>query len=376
MNRFETADTGQENIDDTGLEKQKQAPIETPGYILNSDKYEGYKNEYMRPDGQEVWQNFIDEFGQELKDYFKSRGLPEELVYIAYVESTCRIDSVNPHSGTAGAFQLEENTAESWGLKVVQGIIDERKDPIKSAIAVACTISDAYDSTYMWEPPNIPNEEERWGWAILSHNRDPKYVKQAFKSEEVNGDITKYIENLNDGEHKEYLYKFYAARDSFKSIEPETEQYRYAAPVIYKDRPNPTEFKITTEGSITEIARKTDRTRTRIIAENLKEWPNFNPKHIGPEARFKTIKIPRAASGLTIDDPGLSSTELEKFRELNPHIEGSKIPETIIYFPTQEARDQFYANFSFESELIHDLGGATAITRTEEIILVHAGRML
>lgn len=69
-----------------------------------------------------------------LKRIFRQEGVPEELVWIAEVESSMNPRARNP-SGATGLFQLMPATAERFGLRTA--FPDERKHPEPSARAAA-----------------------------------------------------------------------------------------------------------------------------------------------------------------------------------------------------------------------------------------------
>lgn len=70
-----------------------------------------------------------------LKTIFRAEGVPEQLVWLAEVESTMNPNARNP-SGAAGLFQMMPPTARRFGLRVAPPP-DERYDPEKQARAAA-----------------------------------------------------------------------------------------------------------------------------------------------------------------------------------------------------------------------------------------------
>ncbi|MEM7397107.1 MAG: lytic transglycosylase domain-containing protein, partial [Verrucomicrobiota bacterium] len=69
-----------------------------------------------------------------IKRVFARHGMPEELVWLAEVESSFNPSARSP-VGALGLFQFMPATARSLGLKLQPH--DERKDPMKSADAAA-----------------------------------------------------------------------------------------------------------------------------------------------------------------------------------------------------------------------------------------------
>ena len=83
-----------------------------------------------------------------MRNLLKEYGLPEDLVYMALIES-----GFDPHaysrSKASGPWQFTYLTGKRYGLKV-NWWVDERKDPEKSTIAAAKYLKDLYDMFESW----------------------------------------------------------------------------------------------------------------------------------------------------------------------------------------------------------------------------------
>jgi membrane-bound lytic murein transglycosylase D len=82
-----------------------------------------------------------------MKEIFQKMEVPEELVYLALIES-----GFNPHARyrtTCGPWQFTNTTGKKYGLKI-NPWIDERKNPEKSTLAAAQYLKDLYQQFGCW----------------------------------------------------------------------------------------------------------------------------------------------------------------------------------------------------------------------------------
>jgi membrane-bound lytic murein transglycosylase D len=82
-------------------------------------------------------------------DIFRQKGLPEELVFTAMIESGFDPVAVS-HAGAKGLWQFMVPTARQYGLRVDRWL-DERLDPEKATIAAANYLTDLYKIFGSWE---------------------------------------------------------------------------------------------------------------------------------------------------------------------------------------------------------------------------------
>jgi len=83
-----------------------------------------------------------------MKELLREKGLPEDLVYLALIES-----GYNPRAYSRrkamGLWQFRYHTGKRYGLRV-NWWIDERRDPVKSTIAAARYLKHLYDRFECW----------------------------------------------------------------------------------------------------------------------------------------------------------------------------------------------------------------------------------
>lgn len=100
--------------------------------------------------------------------YLAEYGLPDELKYLAIVESALK-PSVYSHAGAAGLWQFMPSTGRLYGLDR-NNLIDERLDPEKSTIAACKYLKSLYEFN-----------NQNWELALASYNCGPGRVQKAVR---------------------------------------------------------------------------------------------------------------------------------------------------------------------------------------------------
>ncbi len=145
----------------------------------------------------ELWLSRSGRYIPFMKETFKSYGLPEDLVFVALIES-----GFNPaaysRAKAVGPWQFIKGTGRRYGLRIDEWI-DERRDPIKSTVAAAKYLRDLY------------NMFGSWPLALASYNAGEGKVMRAMARSRSDDfwDLrsTRYLRP----ETKNYVPKFMAA---------------------------------------------------------------------------------------------------------------------------------------------------------------------
>ena len=116
------------------------APRQNPSPVLQRKVWRRELSQRpLPPDG--------DKYARLLKPVFRAGGVPEELVWMAEVESSFNTTARSP-AGAAGLFQFMPTTAKSLGLALAP--VDERRDPERSAKAAAIYLKRLYARFHSW----------------------------------------------------------------------------------------------------------------------------------------------------------------------------------------------------------------------------------
>ncbi|MEX0721934.1 MAG: LysM peptidoglycan-binding domain-containing protein [Balneolaceae bacterium] len=118
-----------------------------------------------RPEVMESWLTRAVKYQPMMRRIFKEEGAPEELTYLAFIESGLN-PTAKSWASAVGMWQFIRATGSVYGLEV-NWWVDERQDPEKASRAAARHLKDLYN---IWGD---------WHLAMANYNISPRGLKRA-----------------------------------------------------------------------------------------------------------------------------------------------------------------------------------------------------
>jgi membrane-bound lytic murein transglycosylase D len=217
-------DPANDSPDGPSNETATEAELEEATYdvpIVRNESVEDYI-EYFQTEIRDKFTLWLERSGRYIplmRQVFKEHGLPEDLVFVALIES-----GFNPYaysrSRAVGPWQFIKGTGRLYGLRI-DNWIDERRDPIKSTYAAARYFNDLYDRFGSWP------------LAMAGYNAGERKIERALVRAKADDfwDLrsTRYIRR----ETKGYVPKFMAATIIAKNPEKYGFTLDYHEPLKY-----------------------------------------------------------------------------------------------------------------------------------------------
>lgn len=96
----------------------------------------------------QLWLAREGRYGEMIRGKLRESGLPEELIYLAMIESGFSPRARSP-ANASGMWQMVEGTARRYGLRV-DPFVDERRDPVRATEAALDYLEDLYGEFGSW----------------------------------------------------------------------------------------------------------------------------------------------------------------------------------------------------------------------------------
>ncbi|MBI3596772.1 MAG: transglycosylase SLT domain-containing protein [Nitrospirae bacterium] len=253
----------------------EEATYDVP--IVRNESVEDYI-EYFQTEIRDKFTLWLERSGRYIplmRQVFKEHGLPEDLVFVALIES-----GFNPYaysrSRAVGPWQFIKGTGRLYGLRI-DNWIDERRDPIKSTYAAARYFKDLYDRFGSWP------------LAMAGYNAGERKIERALVRAKADDfwDLrsTRYIRR----ETKGYVPKFMAATIIAKNPEKYGFTLDYHEPLKYDTAsvPGSADLRVMAQAagiSYEDLKELNPELRTELTPPYMEQYPLRLP--VGTQQTF------------------------------------------------------------------------------------------
>jgi membrane-bound lytic murein transglycosylase D len=262
--------------------------------IVINEKVEHFI-QYFQKTGKNIFSNWLarsEKYIPFMKNLLKENGLPEDLVYMALIES-----GFNPYaysrSKASGPWQFIYLTGKRYGLRVTWWV-DERRDPEKSTIAAAKYLKDLHDVF------------ECWYLAAAGYNAGERKILNAMKRYRTEDfwELTKY--RYLKRETKDYVPQMIAAA----LIAKDPEKYGFVG-IEYQE---PLQYEKVEVPAVTDL-----RLIAKVCEISVEELKDLNPELLRwctpPHSPSYEIKIPNGKKELFLKNfEALQSVQKFQFK--------------------------------------------------------------
>lgn len=272
------------------LRGEDQAPPEDPGQtlalaepvydfpVVENEKVR-YFLDYFSGRASGTFRLWLERSGRYLpmmRQIFAEEGLPQDLAYLAMVESGFN-DKAYSWAHAVGPWQFIESTGRRYGLRN-DWWHDERRDPEKATRAAARFLADLYAEF-----------DGDWYLAVASYNAGPGKLRQAVKRYNSRDFWELCRGSYLQTETKNYLPKLLAAL----MIAKEPEKYgftdlEYHEPIAYETVPLPSSTDLEVIARLSD----TDYQTIKSFNPELKRW--CTP----PEVKDYLVRLPNGSGDL------------------------------------------------------------------------------
>ncbi|MGH7575706.1 MAG: transglycosylase SLT domain-containing protein [Longimicrobiales bacterium] len=193
-------------------------------------------------DRTRLWLERQGRYGPLIRSALRSRGMPEDLFYLAFIESGLS-PAATSHASAVGIWQFIAETGRRYGLTITSEL-DERRDPMRSTEAALSYLQDNYDRFGSWYLAAAAYN--------TGENRVGRIMRQRFGTERGKDSHFWQIDSRLPRETRDYVPLMLAAAHIAK--DPEANGFhglRYQAPLAYDQVavPGPTSLEAVAEAA-------------------------------------------------------------------------------------------------------------------------------
>ncbi len=118
--------------------------------FADRDRVRYYGNYFLGPTRERftIWLGRLPRYEGMIRERFRALGIPEDLVYLALIESGYSNTAVS-RARAVGMWQFIASTGRRYGLAIDQWV-DERRDPFKATEAAGRHLADLYEQFGSW----------------------------------------------------------------------------------------------------------------------------------------------------------------------------------------------------------------------------------
>ncbi len=277
-------------VEDTGTADEAQgaeSPLLTPADLEKFDipvVFNEAVNKYLRffsvtkHELFEKWLRRTRRYAPAVREILKEHGLPEDLVYLAMIESGFNMHAYS-RAKACGPWQFINETGQRYGLKVNYWV-DERRDLEKSTIAAARYLKDLFDQFGCWQ------------LAAAGYNAGEKRIERAIEKHETTDFWKLRAYNALPKETREYVPQIFAAAIIAK------DPARFGFTDLEAPSYDPPKIRVPGGLSLRGIAHAGDLPLTELRSLNPEMLKGVTP----PNRRQYVLKLPEDADAQDVSN--------------------------------------------------------------------------